>query len=440
VNPSIRRRRGMVAAVACAASLAGAAPASADFAPPYDQQCSGGPLTAAGTSVGDLFWQFGIVEFRTGNAPESCPASPIPITYTASSSGTGLAAFRGLDGSRDPSIRLAGTAEAPGPVELALIEEGDPETSADDAQLRTIPEHAAAIAVIVNFPDGCTIPAENALGSGTTERFQVPNASLEAAYAGDPSADTWGEVLPGIGGEGCAAKPVQRVVRAERSGATFALKRWLDTVNGERSWDVLARPFRNTSWPNEDVNLVRAADTSPSGNVDEANAVTAGDGSIGYVDLAAARARGFSEAGAANDDRYWIPVHNGAGTLTEPTRVAASITTNARGANCETATFTGVPTGADPTLASWRGVSAAGSPTGYPVCTLGYALAWDDASDAYGTAEAEQATQRTVRDLLGFQLGTTGQSFARVSDQAPLQTAILTAARSGQQQVGWDKP
>ncbi len=340
----------------------------------------------------------------------------------------------------NPSVRLAGTAEAPGDVESALIEAGKPGTTRDNAQLRIIPQYAASIAVIVNFPDGCSVPAGSAIGSGSTERFQVPNATLEAFFAGASSVDTWGELLPGIGGAGCATKPIRRVVRAERSGATLALKRWLHTVNSGRGWNALTNPLLNTAWPHPAVNLVRAADSSPSGNVDEAAAVRATDGSVGYADLNTARTEGFTEAGAADDDNYWIPVYNGSGTLTEPTAVPTSIVNELPGANCRTVTFTGVPASADPTLASWRNVSAASSTSGYPVCTLVYALAWDDASDAYGNTGTEQAAQRTVRDFLGFQLSEAAQATARVFDQAPLPEAILTAARDGQQRVGWAKP
>jgi ABC-type phosphate transport system substrate-binding protein len=425
----------MAMAAVCLAAGTVAAPASADFSPPFDQQCSGSSVIGGGSSTGELFWRAGAGDFAASSAPEACPAlQATDVVYAGSSSGAGHAAFRGA---RDPSVRFVGTTEAPAQVETALLEEGKLLTANDDAELRTIPQFVASVAVIVNFPEGCEIPEESAIGEGTTQRFQVSNASLEAAFAGDASVDTWGELLPGIGGEGCAAKPLMRVVRDERAGATFAVKRWLHTVNGERNWKILSNPLLNTVWPNSKVNLVRATDSSTSGNVNEATTVKAIDGSIGYAGLDAARALGFSEAEEDDDNNYWIPLHNAAGELWGPSLFGTA--SGLPGANCEETTFTGVPTGQDPTLESWREVSGAETELAYPLCTLVYALAWDDSADAYGVTESEQARQRMVRDFLGFQLSKNGQLGASAADQAPLPTQVLEAARSGQQQLGWVK-
>jgi hypothetical protein len=432
---TFKRRAAIAAAAVGLATAAVAAPAAAEFSPPYDQQCSGAPIKGLGTSLGTPFWVLGAANFSASAAPEACPVlQPTDVDYAGSSSGAGLSTLRGA---RDPEARLVGTAEAPGPVELALIEEGSLFTNEDDAEIRTIPQYVGAVAVIVNFPEGCTIPEASAIGSGTTQRFQVPNATLEAALAGSASADTWGELLPGIGGEGCAAKPVMRVVRDERAGATLALKRWLATVNSSRGWNLLSTAVLNTVWPKESVNLVRANGEAVSGNVNEATKVVGIDGSIGYASLDAARANGFSEASGSDDDNYWIPLYNASGALTEPAQFA--VTSRLAGANCAV-TFTGVPSGEDPTRESWRNVSAAATETGYPVCALGYAMAWDDAADAYGSSEQEQARQRMLRDYLGYQLSDTGQLGARGADQRSLPEAILAIARAGQQQLGWSKP
>ncbi len=418
---------------ACLASAVAAAPASANFTPPFEQPCSGGSITAAGTSVGGLLWQEQIEEFTIG---EGCPGFTGSIAYSATSSGQGLSALRS---SRDPNIRLVGTAEAPGNAEIALIDAGKLNTKADNAQIRTIPEYVGAITTIVNFPDGCTVPAGSAIPSEaeTVTRFQVSNAALESVFAGNSKVDTWGELLPGIEGAGCATKPIKRVVPSGRSGATFALKRWLATVNSATGWEAYANPLLNTAWPRPTVNLVRASGASASVAVNEATTVSATDGSIGFTGLDVARAQGFSQIGTKNDDRYWIPLHDSIGNLVEPSH--ARITSAVRGANCEEVPFSGVPSGVDPTLESWQNVSVVQGPGVYPLCALIYGMAWDDSADAYGNTEAEQAQQRTVSDFVNFQLSGIGQSRAVSSDQSPLSEAILPLARAGAQQIGWAK-
>src|ERR1700743_505279 len=127
--------KGSLAAIAVGASLASAvaaAPASANFTPPFEQPCSGGSITAEGTSVGGLLWQQQIREFTEGE----CPGFEGSITYSATSSGQGLSALRG---SRSPKVRLVGTAEAPGNAEIALIDAGNLASKSDNAQIRTIP-------------------------------------------------------------------------------------------------------------------------------------------------------------------------------------------------------------------------------------------------------------------------------------------------------------
>jgi hypothetical protein len=209
-------------------------------------------------------------------------------------------------------------------------------------------------------------------------------------------------------------------------------------VNGERGWKSLSSPLLNTVWPNAKANLVRASGGSASGDVNEATTVLATDGSIGYADLDTARKNKFSESFESDDNNYWIPVYTASGELEEPSLESAN--SSVRGANCVVTTFEGMPSGEDPTLESWREVSAANTEVGYPLCGLVSALAWDDSSDAYGSTEAEQARQRTVRDFLGYQLSETGQRATYGADQAELPSEVLEVARDGQQQIGWAKP
>ncbi|HEY2571093.1 MAG TPA: hypothetical protein VGI27_06450, partial [Solirubrobacteraceae bacterium] len=168
-------------------------------------------------------------------------------------------------------------------------------------------------------------------------------------------------------------------------------------------------------------------------------------GAIGFSSLPSARSEGFGQFSPSNPEYenrglFWLSVKNGAGEQVEPTRDPNSGADNVLGANCDNPTFNYVPSGYDTTVTPvWRAVSAAGSKTGWPICTLTYDLAWDDASTVFGNTEAGQAQQRTVKDFLAYILGAAGQEEAKARDYSPLPSAILADAQDGQSRVGWNK-
>ena len=168
-------------------------------------------------------------------------------------------------------------------------------------------------------------------------------------------------------------------------------------------------------------------------------------GAIGFASLPNARIEGFGVFSPSNPEHnarglFWLSVTNGGGGRVEPTRDPSSGADNVKGANCDNPTFNYVPSGYDTTVTPiWRGVSAVGSKTGWPICTLTYLLAWDDSSIVYGKTEEQQAKQRTVKDLLAYILGPAGQEEAKRRDYSPLPARFLADAQEGQSRVGWNK-
>jgi ABC-type phosphate transport system substrate-binding protein len=420
---------GLVAFIAPAVS-------QANFEAPYNVQCSGGKTAGAGTKLQAhvaTLWDRG---FHGGSSSLACKGGGASeLEFFTQSTPEALGAIGSIAGVRDPLYRVANTEEPPTLSQWLNIDLGD-KPGEDSGLIRQIPVASTAIVPIVKFPSGCTIPAKEATADG---RFIVSNAQLEKAFAGKIA--TWGELLPDIEAP-CAAKPIKRVVPAGSEGSTFVFKQWLAKVDPALGWEE-SSSLANNAWPNDSG--ATATERSEGGEEDEAETVIRTDGSIGLASLPVARALEFGYFSPENPDYsggglFWLSVENGSGVRTEPTRDKLSGTDNVRGANCDNPTFNYTPSGYDTTVAPvWRAVSAAGSKTGWPICTLTYDLAWDDASTVYGKTAEVEAGQRTVKDFLAYVLGPVGQMEAKEQDYSSLPAAFLADATDGQSRVGWNK-
>lgn len=423
-----------VAALAGASALAlsVASVAQAEFTSPYTTQCSGGEASLIGGQPGqsaldNLAFEF---EERDVASPLSCAEEGPSVEVFTRTGPAALEALGSTGGVRNSAYTFASTEEPPTLAQWLSIDLGN-EPGVNSGLIRQIPVASTAVVPIVHFPTGCSIPAEEATSDG---RFVVPNAMLEKAYAGVVA--TWGELLPGMEGS-CASLPIERVVPAGTEGTTFVFKQWLATVDPSRGWNSLG----SATWPNDSGATATVRAEADSG---VANLVRRTSGSIGFASLPSARSENFGHFSPENPHYkpglFWLSVQNGAGEEVEPTRDPESGADNALGANCDDPTFNYVPSGYDTTVTPiWRAVSAAGSKTGWPICTLVYALAWDDSSTVYGNTEAEQSKQRTVKDYLAYVLGEAGQEVVEERDYSKLPSAILADAQEGQSRVGWDK-
>ncbi|WP_210492493.1 substrate-binding domain-containing protein [Patulibacter sp. SYSU D01012] len=436
--------RGAIAAAGVAVAIA-AVPGSANaaFDPSNDTRCeNAASIKGVGASFqrqAQLAWGATLLSPDPGG-PEAqgfgydtttgCSAFQVgglSVSYEPRGSGDGRKAMgastvAGEAGVRNTNYAFAGADEPPTAGQLAAANAGPSTATTDDATLRTIPVAQSAVAVTVKLPAGCT------LAQSTTARA-ITKARLEGAFAGDVAYDTWGEILPSIAGSGCAAKPVQRVVRLDSSGTTFAFKQYLAAANPSRGWSGLS----NTAWPNESTDpVVRGAANGAGALLDALSAQT--DGGIGYADLASARSRAYDWAGAS-DSTVWLYTQRISDNASRgPARSNTAGTTDT-GANCAAVSYGTLPSTTD----SWSAVTGVATGDDYGICALTYALAWERPSLANVGSLQPAITQgqaRATKDYLDYAInGGQGQLAAR--GYSPLPTAVRTQAQAGVNAVDW---
>lgn len=511
--PALRvRRRALVAGAAAAATALGVAAAGAPSAHAAFtlNACEGSTFAAQGSS----FQRSMQASMKTlFEASFGCNGSPAGPTYNPNGSGNGNAAMGAgggnatlncapgcgtrLDpGVRDATTRLSGSDEPPSPTQEQAMNAGTA-SAADDGTIHVIPAAAGASVLIVHAPEGCDLSTVNSANltrgidgtvggvdtldraSDHTQRLRFTSAVVEKIFAADAGAQTWGDVAPGISGTGndsaddpvvegiaCRDIPIRRIVRTDASGTTYSWKAYLALIGPGRGWLTTYNPSPNTVWPR----LGGSGTASPQVGVGAActatdhlcsasgtgagaltTAVTQTDGSIGYSDLATARAGGFDVTpGGTQDYTFWAPLQNNpAGVATgyaEPTFTPAAHTTanTTKGANCQNVAVANVPTpgaspGGDPTLGDWSRAYAAGGAS-YPACVLTYLEAWDDNAPVYGNTADEQAKARTVKDYLEkIIVSGVGQGALFGADYSALPPTLLGYSQNAVNAIGWNK-
>jgi hypothetical protein len=368
----------------------------------------------------------------------------------------------------------------------------------------------------VNDPKGPAGDAkEFATGDSEAEgtlRVHIPAKALEEIW--EHKITTWGEIPTPTGDSTlgnfmtgaptssqetvthCGEVPIRRIVRLDTSGTSYNFKAYLsllpsfDEDGGTKLWKEGQVGSTNTVWPigsasepgvppaaepaeiesggvkvkNPNANECTVAispnqicHASSSGGGGLTNAVNATDGSIGYVDLATAREKGFTIEPKKADHTYWLPLQpvnpsTTPGTVTpevfdEPTtdptaHFNPALNTSTRGADCAGADWRGYPAATteqpDPTLGDWSKAIATGGTT-YPVCAITYDLAFDDDAPVYGNTPAEEGKARTVKDYLTAVTSQLGQYELAKFDYATLPATIIADAQTGVAAIGWNK-
>jgi hypothetical protein len=329
--------------------------------------------------------------------------------------------------------------------------------------------------------------------SNRTLRVHISDEELAEVWQGHIT--TWNGIVPQeeFGNallaerEACAQTPISRIVRQDTSGTTYNFKHFLAllpssvTPDGPTLWTSSESQVgkTNTVWPlgsatepgvppsvsakNECVEAVHICHSLEGSGGSLSNAVIATNGSIGYLDLATAREKGYDMTAnttgeeSKNDRLYWIPLESvtppasgsgtgavNAGVFAEPTTEAKAhfspLGANAKGANCAGADYRGIPTtpASDPTLGDWSQAIATGGTT-YPLCAITYDLAFDDDAPVYGNTPTEEAKARTVKDYLTSVVSSAGQFELPTFDYAALPLSIVEIAETGVAAIGWNK-
>jgi hypothetical protein len=458
--------------------------ANAAFDTAHDAQCENG-VTIAGIGASfqrqaHLAWGarimapdaadpedngFGVASTVNGGCASFRVGGQQQVTFEPQGSGEGRAAM-GATGVRNSNYQFGAADEPPTEAQLKIANEGPTTATTDDAVLLTVPVAQSSVAPVIKLPAGCTVPADGR---------QMTREILEGAFAGKAGYTLWGQVLPGIVGTDCADKPVQRVVRFDSSGTTFALKNYLRDVNASDFPTSLG----NTSWPNDTAGTptatVRPTSKGAGALLDTLNNLAGGG--IGYADLAAARNRGFDsnvlpgtitppgggapvvnpDAGKPDpaDTTFWVRVQGRDQQFRSPALNDTKGTTNT-GSNCREAKYTDAATGKIPAVTqSWYGVNANASTAAYPLCALTYELVWQDMAKANVNLGATmpaytQDQARSVKDYLGYVVNAGGGQAALApngyqglpsidsTSGAAVPSSILDVAEVAQRSITWN--
>jgi ABC-type phosphate transport system substrate-binding protein len=342
----------------------------------------------------------------SGSYAAACPTGTT-VNYTSTSSGTGLTAFRYkgtgsiLNGGSTPESGYSYVGSDDGPT-IAEIENAEAATTggvASGANGLIIPVAETSIAVVIHPPEGCKFK--------TGKTHGINYELLNKAFAG--TLAEWS----GFGSmvEGTCAKPIARIVREESSGTTLQFKNYLSTLETTQSspgpgcslgtWSALKEGTNNTVWPTCGTTTTV---TPKAGGGEVAAAVKATPGTIGYVALPDAIAKGAEVVRLqdAKPAEYALPE---SGTAS----------------NCGNRVYT-VPTArvsgdGEGEGVNWNttyGVNATIGAELYPLCTLTYDIAWSSYAKAgYLSTQATNIATDVKKYISSYVLGS-GQSLLSV--------------------------
>ena len=290
-------------------------------------------------------------------------------------------------------------------------------------QALTIPVVQAAIAMIVDPPVGCTV------------NNPISNANLEKVW--DGTITEWSKI-----GTGCGTATIKRVVRQDVSGTTYAFKTYLSKVNGAalcfETWAKLAETAKNLEWPEKGKGTCTSPEVlrpAAKGGSEEVNKVAETEGTIGYANLADAR------AGIGKKQFKWLKVENkessawpGTSTVeAEPSKEKSESNCSTSAASFPTKAELETKTKSPAADDNWSSIQSSLNPksTQYPICTLTYDVAlvnYGEAGAKYG-AKAKEEAEKT-KTYLKYVTETTGgqKKVTEKFDYAKLPVAVQELA------------
>lgn len=366
--------------------------------------------------------------------------SEAPVSYTSTGSGSGLTAFR-FNGSGSILTQFAFIGTDDGPTR-AQIENAESATS-NTARPVIVPVAETSIAVVVNPPANCEFVSKK--GISWTQLNRIFNGTLK----------TWEGLKPNVTGTGCTSSaPITRVVREDGSGTTYQFKNYLSALETEHAaagpgcglgtWASLeaigAEEKPNITWPKTgcEAGVELSAVVAVKGGGGVAETVQKNPGYIGYAALPDAKSKGAAQALLQDKTTEGEAVY------------AAPAAASGESSNCGSRTYT-VPAavGSEPggregesgVAVNWSKVFGASPAVGgglYPLCTLTYAVAWNNYKEAgYGSTEGPMKA-KNVKAYLEYVLGS-GQSIGKWYQALPqpgiTANNVLGAAKLSVEQI-----
>lgn len=262
------------------------------------------------------FWNSPKIYLSENLGAFGCGSGGGAVTYESKSSGCGLDAMGagipasgctlsgnpesvyGKPGYRDTTVRIGASDFPPDPEEEANVDKG-PTGGQQEGEIHVIPVASAAVAVVVHFPEGCTLegpgtgtadsgegtinedvstggvndPKNEATGDSevsNTLRLHLPAQALEEIW--EHKITKWGEIHTPTGsstlasymtetvsGSDCATKPIFRIARNDTSGTTYNFKAYLSLLpsnkedGGIKLWKEGQVGSTNIAWPIADA-------------------------------------------------------------------------------------------------------------------------------------------------------------------------------------------
>lgn len=462
-----RRLSGWVAvATASILALSGmAGVTSSAMAEEPAEQCSGANIEGQGSSLQKVAQQIWNDEnslaskgFNNSgnvmacNGAQGAKLKPV-VKYNPSGSGAGKKAWgaesggnKALDGKKENPAEsgnaFIGTDEAPNPTQLKNIDEAAEGVGAA-GQALVIPVEQAAVGVIVNPP------------SSECEITKITNGNLQEIWNG--GITEWSGITGGKAqGAGVTEKTagackvaIKRIVRKDSSGTTFAFKTYLAEINKgntcagagppAKTWTFYAEAAHNLEWPQEPAGTCKGTVTvaTENGGGGEVKEVVATSGSIGYANLADARA-GYTDK--VGNNYYWLGVQNQHFTNSYPFpgNSASEPSLTAGESNCKETKYGSLPSvGADD---DWSKVNGGHPGNGtltnenYPICTLTYDVALVNYELAKDFTNAEATTAYNYLNYVVDPEG--GQTDIVAHDYLEVQAAVGTFAQEEAELIG----
>jgi ABC-type phosphate transport system substrate-binding protein len=454
---SLFSTRRLVSACALAAAFATAAVApGVASAEPGGEQCSGENIEGKGASLQKLSQiEVWTPAFNTSANALACSGTQgskgtPTVKYTSTGSGAFLRSWgqepkEASEINFGPKNAYGGTDEPPNLAQKAEMESHS--TGTKGKLLQTIPVEQAAVTIAVHLPKGCKVEKGPAEG-----RLALKETTLEKVFRGE--FVEWKKLLNKAklvksGAEACeSAAPIKRVVRKDGSGTTSLFKKYLwlvfkKEVEPGKTWKALAESANNTTWPKEAEHPVLKGE----GNGGVATEVAANPSTVGYINLADARANGsFSPpTGGAGTSTFWVEVENGkievegkkVSTYADPS-TNGDVAAKAK-SNCEETNYTNGKKKFPPesTAESWSEVTSSKVEPNYVICGFTYDLGLEHMGTfTVGSKEAPTSgALRTAFDYYNFVLADGaggGQTLiGENTDYLGLPAAIKTIARAG---------
>lgn len=289
--------------------------------------------------------------------------------------------------------------------------------------LVTVPVAQSAVAVLVSLPAACSASA--------LEKPHVEDLGLEEEWAAKKG--TLEELVKNGGIAGCSTTESPKlIVRNDPASATAGFKRFMNEVV-KANWSKYASPLKvaeSNEWP-------AAVEKTSEGGEAEAKAVYATPDSMGYADLADAKAAGFTSTPSQHKngtEQYYSFIVEVQNQKESQTKYASPeiLESEVAASNCKAAAYTEPEGGVAPN-ADWSKSGESNSLVGntYPICTLTYDLAWQH----YAFLESEIFLQEqyadTVQSYIQWLLKTGQEEKTLKSDHlAPLATGIDEKAKT----------